>query len=96
MEITTAAQILESSNSLVGGIAGNNFIPPQSEALKEALKIQESGREQVKKEIVLTKAMKNPIYYSQNGNLIRENADGRRFYYEALPDGTDQILEEIQ
>jgi hypothetical protein len=95
MEITTAAQIPESINSSVLGLSSNDSIP-QSELLKEALRIQESAREQVRKEIALTKAMGNPIYYSENGKLIRENADGRRFYCEALPDGTDQILGEIQ
>ncbi len=96
MEITTAAQILESGKSSSEEIVGNNSIPPQPELVKEALRIQESAREQVRKEIAFTKAMGNPIYYSENGKLIRENADGRRFYCEALPDGRDQILEEIQ
>jgi hypothetical protein len=78
MEVTTAAQILESSNSSVLGFSDNDSTP-QSELLKEALRIQESAREQARKEIALTKAMGNPIYYSENGKLIRENADGRRF-----------------
>jgi hypothetical protein len=93
MEITTEAQILESSNIPVSGMP---TVSPQSNALQEALKVQAYAREQVKKDIAEMKALGHPFYYSLNGKLIRENADGSKFYCAVQEDGTELILGEVE
>jgi hypothetical protein len=93
MEITTAAQILESINSPVLEIP---TVSPQSNVLQEALKVQAYARGQVKKDIAEMKALGHPFYYLLNGKLIRENADGSKFYCAVQEDGTEMILSEVE
>jgi hypothetical protein len=93
MEITTAAKIPESSNSPVSEIS---TVSAQSNALQEALKVQAYGRGQVKKDIAEMKSLGHPFYYSLNGKLIRENADGSKSYCEVQEDGTELILSEVE
>jgi hypothetical protein len=100
METTTAAQILDSSNveNSAPSLADNgiSLAQPQYDCLKEALRLQEHARTEAEKDIAAIKAKGHPIYYSQDGRLVRENADGRKYYFEAQPDGTDLILGEVE
>lgn len=49
----------------------------------------------VKKEIAQHKALGRSIFYSRNGVLIMELADGRCFEYQRLEDGTREIVREV-
>jgi hypothetical protein len=69
---------------------------PKYDCLTEALRLQEHARAEAEKDIAAIKAKGHPIYYSQDGRLVRENADGRKYYFEAQPDGTDLILGEVE
>jgi hypothetical protein len=51
----------------------------RAEALKSAV------NQQIATEIAELKAIGQPIYYSVNGKLIREDADGKTFEYDPLP-----------
>jgi 5-methylcytosine-specific restriction endonuclease McrA len=66
------------------------------DCLQEALRIQQHSRQQVKDDIAEMKALGHPIYYSENGRLIQENADGRKFYCFVQPDGTPQLSGEVE
>jgi Effector-associated domain 7/TIR domain len=46
-------------------------------------------------EIAELKKIGSPIYYSQNGKLIRENSDGRKYEYRPLADGSEELLAEV-
>jgi nucleoside phosphorylase len=61
----------------------------------KALELQSAVNQQLKSEIAELKAIAQPIYYSKNGKQIRENADGRKFEYRPLPDGSEELLAEI-
>jgi hypothetical protein len=100
MEITKEAQILSSSDahSSVSSMANNDIsqTQPKYDCLKEALRLQDHAGEEAGKDIAAIKAKGHPIYYLQDGRLIRENADGRKYHFEAQPDGTDLIVEEVE
>jgi hypothetical protein len=68
----------------------------KSDLLQEALRLQAHARAEAEKDIAAIKAKGHPIYYSDGDRLIRENADGKKFYYQAQPDGTDLILGEVE
>lgn len=100
MEVTTATQILDSSNVQNSEplLAGNiiSLAQPKYDCLAEALRLQEHARAEAERDIAAIKAKSHPIYYSQDGQLVRENADGRKYHFEAQPDGTDLILGEVE
>ena len=56
-----------------------------------ALELEADVNQQLEQEITKIKT----IYYSTDGKLIQENADGRKFEYRPLPDGTEEILANI-
>jgi nucleoside phosphorylase len=60
-----------------------------------ALEWQTLVNQQIETEIAELKAISQPIYYSRNGKLIRENADGQKFEYRPLPDGTEELLAKV-
>jgi hypothetical protein len=62
---------------------------------KRALASQTAVNHQIQKDIAKLKEMGEPIYYSRNGKLIRENADGHKFEYRLLADGSEELLSEI-
>lgn len=53
------------------------------------------AQEEVKKEIAKHKAAGNPIFYSRNGILVKELADGRCFEFRLREDGTEEIIQEL-
>lgn len=53
------------------------------------------AQEEVKKEIAKHKAAGNPVFYSRNGVLVMELADGRCFEYRRQKDGTREIIREL-
>lgn len=53
------------------------------------------AQEEVKKEIAFHKAAGNPVFYSRNGVLVMELADGRCFEYRRQKDGTREIIREL-
>lgn len=62
---------------------------------QEALAWQAAGQKQVLADIAIIKSTGQPIYYTQNGKLIREDANGQKFHYQPQPDGSDLIIERI-
>jgi Effector-associated domain 7/TIR domain len=60
----------------------------------KALALQNAVNQQVAAEIAKFKAIGQSIYYSKNGKLIREDADGRTFEYTPLPDGGEELISE--
>ncbi len=62
---------------------------------ERALAWQIEGNRQIQKDIDELKKMGEPIYYSKHGKLIRENADGRKFEYRPLADGSEELIVEI-
>jgi hypothetical protein len=50
---------------------------------------------QIDKDIAELKEIGESIYYSHNGKLICEHADGRKFEYRPLADGGEEIIAEI-
>ncbi|MBE9020006.1 MmgE/PrpD family protein [Chroococcidiopsis sp. CCALA 051] len=63
-----------------------------SQWVKETARL---AQEEVKKEIALHKAAGNPIFYSRNGKLVMELADGRCYEYRRQEDGTREIIQEL-
>lgn len=63
-----------------------------SQWVKETTRL---AQEEVKKEIVKHKAAGNPIFYSRNGKLVKELADGRCYEYRQQEDGTEEIIQEL-
>ena len=57
--------------------------------------MQAAAQVQVAKDIDLLKAMGEPIHYQKGKQLIREEADGRKFEYRLRADGTEEILGEL-
>jgi hypothetical protein len=97
METTKATQALDAKSSALPVTEdGTNAYVPEHNCLQEALKWQDIARGQVKKDIAEIKSLGQPIYYLQDDRLIRENADGSKFYCLVQQDGTEQILEEVQ
>jgi tetratricopeptide (TPR) repeat protein len=74
---------------------GENLASNVSQLQTRALELQGAVNQQVETEITELKAISQPIYYSRNGKLIRENADGQKYEYRPLPDGTEELLAEI-
>jgi hypothetical protein len=66
-----------------------------SSAIERALSWKIDVDLQIEKDIAELKEMGEAIYYSQNGKLIREHADGRKFEYRPLADGSEETLAEI-
>ena len=66
-----------------------------SSVIERALFWQTEVDRQIEKDITELKEMGESIYYSQNGKLIREHADGRKFEYRPLADGTEETIAEI-
>jgi hypothetical protein len=56
-----------------------------------ALELEADVNQQLEQEITKIKT----IYYSADGKLIQENADGSKFEYLPLPDGREEILAKI-
>jgi hypothetical protein len=61
----------------------------------KSLALQTAVNQQIEIDIAELKASGHPIYYSKNGKLILENADGQKFEYRPLPDGTEAMIAEI-
>jgi hypothetical protein len=61
----------------------------------QALEWQSNVNREIEQNIDLLKAMGESIYYTYNDKLIREDADGRRFEYRPLPDGTEEVISEV-
>lgn len=59
---------------------------------KELEQLAQAGLNQ---EIATHKANGRPIFYSKDGILIMELADGRCFEYRHLQDGTREIIREV-
>ena len=57
--------------------------------------LERLAQEEVKKEIAFHKAAGNPIFYSRNGKLVKELADGRCFEFRLQEDGTEEIIQEL-
>ncbi len=68
----------------------------QSKSLQtKALELQAEVNQQLGAEIAELKEIGQPIYYSRNGQLIRENAEGQKYEYRPLPNGDEELLTEI-
>ena len=67
----------------------------KSVAIERALSWQTAVNLQIQKDIAELKELDEPIYYSKNGQLIRENADGHKFEYRYLADGSQESIAEI-
>ena len=63
-----------------------------SQWVKETTRL---AQEEVKKEIAFHKAAGNPIFYSRNGKLVMELANGRCYEYRRQEDGTEEIIQEL-
>jgi hypothetical protein len=61
----------------------------------KALALQSAVNHQVATEIAEFKAIGQPIYYSKDGKLIREDADGRASEYIPTPDGGEELTSEV-
>jgi hypothetical protein len=65
------------------------------EQLAQGLEVKNTANQEVSESIARMKAMGKPTYYAENGKLIRENADGRKFECRLLPDGGEEIITEV-
>lgn len=63
-----------------------------SQWAKELEQLAQAG---LKQEIATHKAHGRPIFYSRDGVLVMELADGRCFEYRHLKDGTREIIREV-
>jgi hypothetical protein len=61
----------------------------------KAKDLLDAVNQQIETEITELKAIGQPIYYSRNGKLIREDADSKKYEYAPLPDGGEEIIGEI-
>jgi hypothetical protein len=68
----------------------------QKDQIYQAQLIAELARKAAQQDIDKLKAMGQPIYYEENGKLIREEADGRKVEYRLLLDGSEEIVAEIK
>jgi Phosphorylase superfamily len=66
-----------------------NFSRGNTSLSAQALTLQNLVNQQ------LEKIIEYPIYYSRNGKLIREEANGKKFEYRPLPDGGEEIIGEV-
>ena len=66
-----------------------------NEFLQWTKKLEQLAQSGVKEEIAQHKALGRSIFYSRNGVLIMELADGRCFEYQRLEDGTREIVREV-
>jgi predicted DNA-binding transcriptional regulator YafY len=67
----------------------------KSVVVERALSWQTAVNQQIEEDITELKEMGEPIYYSKNGKLICEHADGRKFEYRYLADGSQESIAEI-
>jgi hypothetical protein len=70
-------------------------IKTKSFVIERALSWQTAVNQQIQQDIAELKEMGEPIYYAQNGKLIREEANGRKFEYRRLADGREESIAEI-
>jgi predicted DNA-binding transcriptional regulator YafY len=66
-----------------------------SSIIGRAFSWQTAVDRQIEADIAELKDMGEPIYYSQKGKLICEHADGRKFEYRPLADGSEETIAEI-
>ena len=64
----------------------------KSEFLQWAEELEQLAQAGLKQEIATHKANGRPIFYSRDGVLIMELADGRCFEYRRREDGTREII----
>ena len=64
----------------------------KSEFFQWAKELEQLAQAGLKKELATHKANGRPIFYSRQGVLIMELADGRCFEYRYLKDGTREII----
>lgn len=69
--------------------------PIVSSLTSKALEWQANVNQQIQHDIEELKEIGESIYYSENGKLIREDADGRKFEYRPLPDETEELIAEV-
>lgn len=69
--------------------------PIVSSLTSKALEWQANVNQQIQHDIEELKEIGEAIYYSENGKLIREDADGRKFEYRPLPDETEELIAEV-
>jgi hypothetical protein len=74
----------------------NQGVPEQSEFGNFCQELEKLGQVGVQKEIAKHKAKGHPIFYSRNGLLIMEQADGHCSEYVRLEDGTVKIIREVK
>ncbi len=67
----------------------------KSEFAQWTTELEQLAQAGVKEEIAQHKAAERPIFYSRQGVLIMELADGRCFEYRHLEDGTRKIIREV-
>jgi hypothetical protein len=67
----------------------------KSEFAQWTTELEQLAQAGVKEEIAQHKAANRPIFYSRQGVLIMELADGRCFEYRHLEDGTRKIIREV-
>ena len=67
----------------------------KSEFFEWAKELEQLAQAGLKQEIASHKAHGRPIFYSRDGVLIMELADGRCFEYRHLKDGTREIIREV-
>lgn len=60
-----------------------------------ARRIEAAAQKQVAEDIARLKAMGKPIHYEIGKKLVREEANGQKFEYRLLADGSEEILEEL-
>jgi predicted DNA-binding antitoxin AbrB/MazE fold protein len=62
---------------------------------QRAIGSQATINRQIQTDLELLTERGEPIYYSQNGKLICEDANGRKFEYRPLADGSEELRSEI-
>lgn len=67
----------------------------KSEFAQWTTELEQLAQAGVKEEITQHRAANRPIFYSRQGLLIMELADGRCFEYQHLEDGTQEIIHEV-
>jgi hypothetical protein len=72
-----------------------SIVIPDEDILIMAKKMAAAGQQQVVADIARLKAMGEPIYYEIGDKLIREEADGRKFEYKLIADGSEEILGQL-
>ena len=67
----------------------------KSESSQWTKELEQLAQAGLKQEIASHKAHGRPIFYSRDGVLVMELADGRCFEYRHLKDGTREIIREV-